>query len=164
VNEAHLSILGDDVVELGPGPGLTTDLLVQHVRQVTAVEVDSALADSLAARVGTSQATVLHADATDTGLEAGRFSAVVCFSMLHHVPSPSLQDSVFREASRILRPGGRFLGVDSLDMEEIRAFHIDDVFVPLALDTLGDRLARAGFTNVSIESTERQIRFVAIKE
>lgn len=187
VNEAHLRILsssewaetlrsellpwllgagelGDDIVELGPGPGLTTDLLVQHALKVTAVEVDGTLADSLAARVDTTQVTVLHADATDTGLEEGRFSAVVCFSMLHHVPSPSLQDSVFREAARILRPGGRFLGVDSLDREEIRAFHVDDVFVPLALDTLGDRLAEAGFTKVSTEATERQLRFVAIKE
>jgi 16S rRNA A1518/A1519 N6-dimethyltransferase RsmA/KsgA/DIM1 with predicted DNA glycosylase/AP lyase activity len=35
--------LGDDVLEIGPGPGLTTDILRQRVRKVTAVEIDPSL-------------------------------------------------------------------------------------------------------------------------
>src|ERR1700678_2324893 len=36
--------LGDDVLEVGPGPGLTTDVLRQRVTKLTAVEVDPQLA------------------------------------------------------------------------------------------------------------------------
>ena len=32
--------LGDDVLEVGPGPGLTTDVLVTMVPRLTAVETD----------------------------------------------------------------------------------------------------------------------------
>src|SRR5262245_20473648 len=32
--------LGDDVLEIGPGPGLTTDLLLQLTTRVTAIEID----------------------------------------------------------------------------------------------------------------------------
>ena len=39
--------LGDDVLEIGPGPGLTTDLLRQRVAAVTAVELDADLAADL---------------------------------------------------------------------------------------------------------------------
>jgi len=80
VNEAHLRILsseewaetlqvemlpwvveagdlGDDVLELGPGPGLTTDLLRQRVRNLTAVEIDPALATALRDRLAGSNVT-----------------------------------------------------------------------------------------------------------
>jgi protein-L-isoaspartate O-methyltransferase len=42
--------LGDDVLEVGPGPGLTTDLLRQRTARLTAVEFDPALAAALAGR------------------------------------------------------------------------------------------------------------------
>ena len=34
--------LGDDVLEIGPGPGVTTDLLLAPTRRLTALEVDAA--------------------------------------------------------------------------------------------------------------------------
>src|SRR5438270_7348248 len=84
--------LGDDVLEVGPGPGLTTDLLRQRVLKVTAVELDKQLATALAARLSGTNVDVVHADAADSGLPANRFSAATCFTMLHHVESPELQD------------------------------------------------------------------------
>jgi SAM-dependent methyltransferase len=111
--------LGDDVLEIGPGPGLTTDLLMQRTARVTAVEVDERLAADLAGRMAGTNVTVICADAARTGLPAGRFSAVVCLSMLHHVPSETAQDQVLREAFRVLRPGGCFLAVDGVDSERI---------------------------------------------
>jgi protein-L-isoaspartate O-methyltransferase len=46
--------LGADVLEIGPGPGLTTDLLRTRAARVTAVEVDKELVDprALARRLG----------------------------------------------------------------------------------------------------------------
>src|SRR5262249_23686573 len=66
--------LGDDVLEVGPGPGLTTDLLRERAAKVTAVELDDALAAGLATRLAGSNVDVVHADATATGLPSDHFS------------------------------------------------------------------------------------------
>lgn len=155
--------LGDDVLELGPGPGLTTDMLLRLGSRVTALEVDPALAGSLSERLADQPVTVLCRDATDTGLEAGRFSSVVCFSMLHHVPTAAMQDEVFSESARVLRPGGRLLVVDALDTPDLRAGHVDDTFVPLDPSTVRSRLERAGFAKVEYEITDTRIRIQASK-
>ena len=42
--------LGDDVIEVGPGPGLTTEVLRSQVQRLTAVELDDDLAAALAQR------------------------------------------------------------------------------------------------------------------
>lgn len=157
--------LGDDVLEVGPGPGLTTDLLRARAPRVTAVEVDHALASSLAERLAGTNVTVIEGDATESGLDADRFSAATCFSMLHHVPSAELQDRLFAEVFRVLRPGAVFLGVDSVDDEGgvIRSFHEDDVFVPIDPNTLGDRLGGIGFEDVGVDVDDYQQRFSAVK-
>jgi SAM-dependent methyltransferase len=155
--------LGDDVLEVGPGPGLTTDLLRLRTARLTAVEVDDVLATALAARLADTNVDVVHADATNSGLESNRFSAATCFSMLHHMPSRELQDQLFAEMHRVLRPSGAFIAADSVDSELIREFHVDDVFVPVAPDTLGERLEAAGFANVCIDVGDYQVRFNATK-
>ncbi len=155
--------LGDDVLEVGPGPGLTTDLLRRQASKLTAVEMDAELAASLATRVAGTNVDVIHRDATDSGLVSGRFSAATCFSMLHHMPDPETQDRLFAELCRVLRPAGIFFGTDSIDSEAIRAFHEDDVFVPVDPSTLGSRLEKAGFTDVNVEPAGYQIRFSATK-
>ena len=43
--------LGDDVLEIGPGPGLTTDLLRVDLVKLTAIELDPALASALSDRL-----------------------------------------------------------------------------------------------------------------
>ncbi|HYY78470.1 MAG TPA: rRNA adenine N-6-methyltransferase family protein, partial [Actinomycetes bacterium] len=55
--------LGDEVLEVGPGPGRTTDALRRRTR-LTAVEPDAALAAALAARLAGGNVTVVRADAT----------------------------------------------------------------------------------------------------
>lgn len=160
---AEVADLGDDVLEVGPGPGLTTDLLRQRASKVTAVEIEDDLASALATRLAGTNVEVIHADATDTGLAANRFSAATCFSMLHHVPSPQMQDRVFTGVHRLLRPGGAFLGTDTVDGELIRQFHDGDVFVPIPPDALGSRLEQAGFTAIDIDVGELEMRFQARK-
>ena len=66
--------LGDDVLEVGPGPGTTTDVLRYTVARLTAVEVDGSLAAALAARLLGSNVEVVHADGAALPFEAGRFS------------------------------------------------------------------------------------------
>jgi SAM-dependent methyltransferase len=156
--------LGDDVVELGPGPGATTDVLHTMVRSLTAVEIDPVLATRLAERYQDNAAVeVVRADATATGLPGGRFDSAVCLTMLHHVPGVAEQDALFAEALRLLRPGGVFLGSDSLDGPEFRDLHEGDICVPLDPATLGARLAAAGFDAVQVETNEYAVRFRAHK-
>src|SRR5437763_2681160 len=155
--------LGDDVLEIGPGPGLSTDLLRERVPHVTAVELDDDLAARLTERLAGTNVDVVHADATASGLAADRFSTATCFSMLHHMPAPDLQDRLFAEVHRMLRPDGRFFGTDAVDHEVIREFHVDDIFVPVDPATLGARLEAAGFATTAIDASEYEVRFKAVK-
>jgi SAM-dependent methyltransferase len=152
--------LGDDVLEIGPGPGLTTDVLREILPQLTAVEIDPDLAAALRART---DVTVLLADAAETGLPTGRFTGAACLSMLHHVPSPERQDAVLAEALRVLAPGGILVGEDSLDSPDLRALHEDDVYVPLVPDAVAGRLTTLGFVDVEVTTNEYAVRFRARK-
>jgi SAM-dependent methyltransferase len=155
--------LGDDVLEIGPGPGRTTDLLSARAGRVTAVELDEQLAEDLRERLRGTTVEVLTGDGTATGLEDGRFSAVTAFSVLHHIPTAQQQDRLFSELARLLRPGGVFVGTDSRDLDTIRLGHVDDIFVPVDPETLPDRLRAAGFTDIAIDTTDFHIRFSAHK-
>jgi SAM-dependent methyltransferase len=156
--------LGDDVLELGPGYGATTAVLVGQVPRLTAVEVDEASASRLEAEYR-GRATIVHGDGTALPFDDGRFSAVVCFTMLHHVPSRALQDALFAEAARVLRPGGVFRGVDSQLSLRFRVLHIGDTMVVVDPGTLPTRLTAAGFEedpDVGVMADGR-LRFTALK-
>src|SRR5438093_719807 len=102
--------LGADVLEIGPGPGITTDVVRRRAAQVTALEIDPWSVESLRGRFAGSNVAVVKGDATRLPFEDERFSAAICFTMFHHVPSVALQDSLLAEARRVLRPGGIFAG------------------------------------------------------
>ena len=153
--------LGDDVLEIGPGPGLTTDLLRQRVPRVTAVEIDPSLGEPLRDRLAGTNVDVIVADATDAGLPDDRFSAAACFSVLHHMPSAEDQDRLFSQLHRVLRPGGIFVGQDSLDLESMRAAHADDTFTPVDPDEMKERLAAAGFGETRTDIVGFHFRFVS---
>ena len=155
--------LGNEVLELGPGHGLTTDLLGSRLPRITALEIDRALARSLAARLRGSNVTVIQGDATAMPLDGAQFSGAVCLHMLHHVHSVELQNRLFREVWRVLRPGAFFVGVDSLGLESLpmRLIHIGDTLVPVNPDTLGARLEAAGFQDIVVETNPYAFRFRA---
>lgn len=156
--------LGDDVLEIGPGPGLTTELVLEIADRVTAVEIDPELAEALRARLQGGRAEILFGDATTLDLPSGRYSAALCFSMLHHMESSEAQDRLFARLHRVLRPGGVLLGVDSFDTEPIRRGHIGDIFVPVDPNGLGRRLEAAGSVDVAVTTAnEHQFRFHAIR-
>jgi SAM-dependent methyltransferase len=154
--------LGDHVLEIGPGPGLTTDLLLELGPGVTAVEIDTDLAAKLRDRLPSVQ--VVQGDAITADLPGGRYSAVTCFSMLHHMESPDDQDRLFARLYKLLRPGAALLGTDPLDTEFIREAHIDDTCVLVDPDTLTDRLHAAGFIGARVvQAGEHQFRFTATR-
>ncbi len=146
--------LGDDVLEVGSGPGLTTDVLRRRVSRLTAVEIDPGLAGALKERLRDSNVQVVEADATRLPLESGRFSAATSFAMLHHIPSPELQDQLLAELCRVLRPGGLLVGSDAVDTGELDEFHRGDTYVPCDPDEMPARLQAAGYVDVRVELGE----------
>jgi SAM-dependent methyltransferase len=155
--------LGSELLEIGPGYGAATELLHSRVGRLTCVEVDPKLAGDLRERMRGHNVTVMHEDATATSLPAGAFDAAVCFTMLHHVPSPMLQDRLLAEAFRLLKPGGVFAGTDSLDGRIFRFLHLFDTLVVVNPGTLPARLTDAGFEDVQVDTNAHAFRFRARK-
>jgi SAM-dependent methyltransferase len=155
--------LGDDLLEIGPGPGLTTDELRARALRVTAVEVDPALAESLRTRFAGTNVHVVEGDGAALPLPSASMSAVVCFTMLHHVPSRACQDALLCEAARVLRPGGVFAGSDSTTSRLFRLVHRGDTLVPVDPDGFASRLEAAGFRNVKVQRAPGTFRFRARK-
>ena len=153
--------LGDDVLEVGPGPGLVTDVLRRRKVPLTSIEIDPKLARSLRARVPSDEVKVIEGDATDMPFEDGRFSAAVSFTMLHHVPSPSLQDQLLAEVHRVLRPGGVFVGSDSLSSRSFEIIHWFDTLVPVDPESFGGRLEATGFEDIRVSTAASAFRFRA---
>jgi ubiquinone/menaquinone biosynthesis C-methylase UbiE len=153
--------LGGSVLEIGPGPGLMTDVLRSRTRKVTVVEADGAAATRLSRRLADTNVTVVHADATAMPFRGGRFSAAIAMTMLHHVPTAEAQDALLAETCRVVRPGAWLLGVDSLDSPGFRGFHKGDVCNPVDPATLGRRLVDAGFVDVDVDVGEEAVRFAA---
>ena len=142
--------LGDDVVEVGPGPGFTTDVLRTHAANVTAIEIDPALARALQDRLAGTNVEVIEGDATTLDLPDDRFSGAASFNMLHHVPTTEAQDRIFAELARVLRADGVLLAVDSTPRDALDDFHKGDTYNPIDPDELMGRLTAAGFANVDV--------------
>ncbi len=153
--------LGDDVLEIGPGPGLTTNWLRPRCTGLTCLEVDRDLASSLHQRLAGSGIRVDCGDATAMPYPDCSFSAVVLFTVLHHVPSVALQDRLFAEAFRVSRPEGTFAGVDSMQSLRMRIFHVRDTMVLVDPMKLPARLESAGFREITTEIGAGRFRFCA---
>jgi hypothetical protein len=131
--------LGDDVLEVGPGPGVTTDLLRAPARRLTALEVDAVAAEALQKRLNDSGVRVVHGDGSAMPFADGSFSSVV------------------------LRPGGVFAGFDGVGSVLFRLVHLGDTYTPVNPDGFGRRLEAAGFADVAVERGRARFRFRATR-
>ena len=147
--------LGDDVLEVGPGYGAVTDVLCQSVPRLTSVEIDGELAAMLTERFAAlSTVQIVHGDATALDEPDGRFSGAACFTMLHHVPTPELQDRLFAEVARVLRAGAVLVASDSLASDVLASNHDGDTYNPVDPASLPGRLAAAGFAEIEVRTNE----------
>ncbi len=155
--------LGGDVLEIGPGLGATTRVLARRSGSLTVVELAASYCERLRRELD-GEVEIVQADATAMPFADGRFSGVVCFTMLHHVPSPALQDRLLGEAARVLRAGGVFAGTDSLGTgRSFKLLHVRDTLVPVMPDELPARLERAGLIEPQVDRGGRSFRFRARK-
>jgi SAM-dependent methyltransferase len=154
--------LGDSVLEIGPGYGANLRALVDKTPRYSAVEIDAPMAQRLRDTYG-GRARIITGDGTDTGLPADEFSSVVCFTMLHHVPTAALQDRLFAEAFRVLRPGAVFAGSDSVTSLRFRLLHLRDTCNPVLPASLPERLRAAGFHDMHVDAKASRLRWRAVK-
>ena len=142
--------LGDDMLEIGPGPGAATSWLSQRVKRLTAVELSASAAEALRQRFAGTNVSVVTGDATALEYPSASFDSVGMFTMLHHVPTRRLQDALLAEALRVLRPGGTLVGSDSLASERLHHFHSGDTYNPVEPASLLTRLQTLGFAEMSV--------------
>ncbi len=157
--------LGDDVLEIGPGFGATTRVLAGSVDRLSVVELDPGYCRRLQAELGNGAGvSVVQGDATELPFPDGRFSAVLCFTMLHHIPTVAQQDRAFAEVARVLRPGGTFAGTDSIGNGWLfHAIHVGDTLNLVDPDGLPPRLESAGLEVREVRRGGSSFRWRATK-
>ena len=94
---------GDQVLEIGSGPGHVADMLVQAGAGVTGVDFSSKMVEVAERRYP--EITFRQADAEQLPFEPESFDAVVANFVVQHLARP---ETVFREVNRVLKSGGRF--------------------------------------------------------
>jgi SAM-dependent methyltransferase len=155
--------LGEDVLEIGPGFGATTRVLAERVHRLSVVELEARYCERLRSELD-GAVSVTQGDATQLPYADGRFSAVLCFTMLHHIPTVAQQDRAFAEIARVLRPGGTFAGTDSIGTGWLfRLIHVGDTLNLVDPDALPARLEAAGLAVGEVERGGRSFRWTATK-
>ena len=146
--------LGAAMLEIGPGPGAATGWLAARVARLTAVEIDPDAAQLLADRYAGTNVEVVTGSASELDVAADTIDSAGCFTMLHHVRTAALQNAILAETFRVLRPGGVFIGSDSLPSDDLHHFHVGDTYNPIEPASLLTRLQTIGFRPVTVMVTD----------
>ena len=152
--------LGDQLLEIGAGPGAATEELRRCVTRVTSLEYEHAFAVGIAARP---HGGVVRGDAAALPFADGSFSSAIAILVLHHLRSSELQDRAFSEIYRVLRPGGVFLAFEIPDGWLQHAIHRNSAFVPVAPASAPARLTAAGFSQVALDLRRGGFRLRAVR-
>jgi SAM-dependent methyltransferase len=155
--------LGDHVLELGAGYGAATEGLGNRVSRVTSLDYDAASIQRLRLKHSGDASAALCGDAARLPFADETFTSAVGILVLHHLQSRELQDRMFAEVFRVLRPGGVFLAFEITDTWLNRAIHYKSTFTPLTPGSAFARLTSAGFSRVSIDFRRGGFRLSATR-
>src|SRR6266852_6446118 len=75
--------LGDDLLEIGPGPGAATEWLRHRVKRLVALELEPEAAAALGMRFAETNVEAVTGDATALPYPDESFDTVGMFTMLH---------------------------------------------------------------------------------
>src|ERR1700719_4530127 len=151
--------VGEDVLEVGAGPGAATAELARRMRSVTSLEYSHDFCVKLRAKVDA--ARVVQGDASVLPFKSQAFTAAIAVLVLHHLRSREAQDRAFAEIFRVLKPGGVFVAIEIQDGWLTRVAHFRGTFVPVSTARLSSRLCAAGFSKVSVNNRNGTIRIHA---
>jgi ubiquinone/menaquinone biosynthesis C-methylase UbiE len=154
--------LGESMLEIGPGAGASTEWLRHEVKRLVAMELDESSAAKLGQRFRGTNVEIVVGDATELACPDESFDSVGCFTMLHHVPTSRLQNAIFAQVLRVLRPGGVLVASDSLPSDGLHSFHVEDTYNPVDPGSLIARLQAIGFDRITVV-VEDVLKFIAHK-
>ena len=154
---------GETVVDFGSGGGIDCFIAARAVgEQGRVVGIDMTedmieLARSNASRLGLGNVDFHLAEMEDTPLEDGMVDAIISNCVINLATD---KDLVFREAYRILRPGGRLMVSDLVKVDEIPQDEAEDTANWVSClagtemrDVYIGRIEAAGFTQVQVVSS-----------
>ncbi len=152
-------LLGDLVLEIGAGYGASTPHLRKCVSRVTSLEYDAGMIRKL----NSAAAEVLRGDATRLPFASETFSCAIAILVVHHLQSRELQDRMFAEVFRVLRPAGVFLAFEIQNTWINRAAHFRSTFTPITPGSAFVRLNAVGFDRVSVDFRRAGFRVCALR-
>jgi len=152
---------GDHVLEIGAGYGPATSYLRSAVPRVTSLEYDANSIRQLKLKLPESEA--VRGDGARMPFPAETFSCTIAILVAHHLQSRELQDHLFAEVFRVLRPGGVFLAFEIPDNWLNRVSHFRSTFTPVTPGSAFLRLDKAGFARVSVDFRRGGFRISALR-
>jgi SAM-dependent methyltransferase len=163
-----------NLLEIAAGTGIVTRALARVLPEtvsITASDISPAMLDFAAAQPGLARIVWRQADALALPFPDAMFDAVLCQFGVMFFPD---RVAGYREARRVLKPGGRFVFNvwDRIDNNEFCATVIGtmgrlfpnnapDLLARLPygyfdLDVIRDELTQAGFHKIAMETLDRQ--------
>lgn len=166
-------IRGCSVLDIGAGLGAIDQLLVeQHgAGSVVGIDIDPALLRQMDARIAraglTGRVTSRCVAPGPLPFATGSFDVVFSKDSIVQIPDKS---ALFKEAHRVLKPGGRFLASDWLrggsgaySAEMMEFFRLEGIAYNMAsLEESAAALRAAGFTDVEVR--DRNAWYLALAE
>ena len=166
---------GEHVLELAAGTGIVTGRLAQVLpkAKIVATDLNQAMLDVASAKFTAPQVTYRQADAQALPFDDSRFDAVICqFGVMFFPDKPG----AYREAWRVLKPGGRlaFNVWDRIEANAVTKTVADAVASafpqdpPRFLDrvphgyhdegAIRDALGQAGFEDIAVSVVKKPCR------
>jgi ubiquinone/menaquinone biosynthesis C-methylase UbiE len=170
------------ILETAAGTGIVTRAMAEALPpavEIVATDLNQAMLDLAATRLQAPHVTWRQADAQALPFEDAAFDAVICQFGVMFFPD---KGAAYREALRVLKPGGRFLFVvwDRLEANPVHKVVSDAVAqlfpddpprflerVPFGYsdpDRIRGELQQAGFEDAAIETVEKVSRAPSSRE
>jgi ubiquinone/menaquinone biosynthesis C-methylase UbiE len=137
---------GEDVVDVGCGPGVACRLAATAGMTVTGVDPAPVMLRVARALDRRGRVSWLAGSAEDLPLPAATADVLWMLSTVHHVPDVEL---ALAEVRRVLRPGGRFLAVER-QAERGATGLASHGWLPEQAEALADLARAAGLTDVEV--------------
>jgi len=150
----------DVIVEIGAGTGLFSARFAEMAPDATvfAIDTEPAMLEWMRANrpeVAEGRIVVVGSEEARVPLDDGLADVVVMINLHHELAEPA---AIYREAYRLLKPGGRVLVADWAARETPRG---PSLHVRVTADALAGMLENAGFTEVTVSEDSLEWHTVA---